>query len=127
MLLLAAAHATRASAPLPGSLSTPPAGWRSWNQFGGGISQELMVSMMEGLADRSRLVDGVPTSLIDLGYNRIGMDDNWQVHLVPAVCSVSVSPCFVSRVTGRYNGCQQCVRSVSVSPCFVTCVPAVSP
>jgi hypothetical protein len=45
---------------------------------GGGISQDLMEAMMKGLADRSRTVDGKPTSLIDLGYNRIGMDDNWQ-------------------------------------------------
>ena len=30
------------------------------------------------LADRSRLVDGKPTSLLDLGFDRIGMDDNWQ-------------------------------------------------
>ena len=31
--------------------------------------------MMTGLADKSRSVDGVPTSLIELGYDRIGMDD----------------------------------------------------
>ena len=33
---------------------------------------------MEGLTDRSRLVNGKPTSLLDLGYSRIGMDDGWQ-------------------------------------------------
>ena len=114
--------------------------------MGGGIDQKLMLAMMEGLADKSRLVDGKPTrsacacaaalqpsrcaacpvrslslplppsplppfffgrlgddhavchttpphaapnaprqrqrphriSLIELGFNRIGMDDNWQ-------------------------------------------------
>ena len=45
---------------------------------GGGISQEIMEAMMAGLADKSRSVGGVPTSLIELGYDRIGMDDNWQ-------------------------------------------------
>jgi alpha-galactosidase len=60
------------------SLPTPPAGWRTWNQFGGDISQELMESMMDRLTDRSRMVDGKPTSLLDLGYSRLGMDDNWQ-------------------------------------------------
>ena len=33
---------------------------------------------MDGLTDRRRLVDGKPTSLLDLGYNQIGMDDGWQ-------------------------------------------------
>ena len=56
-------------------LPTPPAGWRSWNQLGGGISQKIMESMMQGLVDKSRTVDGKPTSLLDLGYSRIGMDE----------------------------------------------------
>ena len=43
-----------------------------------GIDQTLMEAMMAGLADKSRTVDGKHTSLIELGYNRIGMDDNWQ-------------------------------------------------
>ena len=33
---------------------------------------------MDALVDRSRTVDGKPTSLLDLGYNRIGLDDSWQ-------------------------------------------------
>ena len=31
-----------------------------------------------GLADRSRLVDDVPTSLADLGYLTVGIDTCWQ-------------------------------------------------
>ena len=59
-------------------LSAPPRGWRSWNQMGGDISQSQMLAVAEAMVDRSRDVDGKPTSLLDLGYNRIGMDDNWQ-------------------------------------------------
>jgi alpha-galactosidase len=53
-------------------------GWRSWNLFGANVDQTLMEKQMDGLVSRSRLVDGVPTSLADLGYNDIGLDDNWQ-------------------------------------------------
>jgi alpha-galactosidase len=33
---------------------------------------------MAGMVDRSRSVNGVPTSLRDLGYIDVGLDDNWQ-------------------------------------------------
>ncbi len=36
------------------------------------------MSIMTGMVDRSRTVDGVPTSLKDLGYSDVGLDDNWQ-------------------------------------------------
>ena len=57
---------------------TPPMGWRSWNLYGADVSQELIESIMEGMVDRSRIVDGNPTSLCDLGYCDVGLDDNWQ-------------------------------------------------
>jgi hypothetical protein len=76
--LLAALCGLLAAPPLPNQLPTPPAGWRSWNQLGGGISQEIMLAMAKGLTDKSRKVGGEPTSLLELGYNRLGMDDNWQ-------------------------------------------------
>ena len=53
---------------------TPPLGWRSWNLFGAGVTQPLIVSQMAGMVDRSR--GGV--SLLDLGYSDVGLDDNWQ-------------------------------------------------
>mmetsp|Transcript_71242 Transcript_71242/g.87389 ORF Transcript_71242/g.87389 Transcript_71242/m.87389 type:complete len:428 (-) Transcript_71242:1030-2313(-) len=56
----------------------PPLGWRSWNAYHGGINQDLIVKCIDAVTDTSRLVDGVPTSLADLGYNRVGVDDNWQ-------------------------------------------------
>ena len=33
---------------------------------------------MDGMVRRDRLVDGKPTSLCDLGYCDVGLDDNWQ-------------------------------------------------
>jgi hypothetical protein len=34
---------------------------------------------MDGIVSRSRLVNGVPTSLKDLGYSDVGLDDAWQL------------------------------------------------
>ena len=34
---------------------------------------------MLGMTSRRNTVDGVPTSLLDLGYNTVGLDDNWQL------------------------------------------------
>ena len=61
-----------------GGALTPPRGWRSWNQFNGAVTQDDIVRAIRGLTDRSRLVDGVPTSLADLGYGDVGIDDGWQ-------------------------------------------------
>ena len=57
---------------------TPPLGWRTYNAFGGDVSQDLMEEMMEAMVDRSRMVDGKPTSLLDLGYKRAGLDGGWE-------------------------------------------------
>eukprot|EP01047_Picozoa_sp_COSAG01_P052521 COSAG01_NODE_5530_length_4203_cov_9.168860_4_plen_276_part_00 len=50
----------------------------SRNQFGTGIRQELIEAQYTALVSRSRRVDGVPTSLFDLGYSSAGIDDGWQ-------------------------------------------------
>lgn len=61
------------------AILTPPMGWRSWNLFGANVNQQLMESIMNGMVSRKRTVDGVPTSLCDLGYCNVGLDDNWQL------------------------------------------------
>jgi len=38
-----------------------------------------MEQVMAAVASRSRSVDGVPTSLADLGYTDVGLDDGWQL------------------------------------------------
>eukprot|EP00696_Hemimastix_kukwesjijk_P011490 gnl/Hemi2/24422_TR8211_c0_g1_i1.p1 gnl/Hemi2/24422_TR8211_c0_g1~~gnl/Hemi2/24422_TR8211_c0_g1_i1.p1 ORF type:complete len:435 (-),score=140.77 gnl/Hemi2/24422_TR8211_c0_g1_i1:163-1467(-) len=74
VLLLACVHADD-----NGRALTPPLGWRSWNQYECGVSQADIEATFRALADRSRLVDGVPTSLADLGYVDAGLDDCWQL------------------------------------------------
>ena len=56
---------------------TPPLGWRSYNAFGGGPTQADMIKAMDMLVDKSRTVDGKPTSLLELGYDRVGLDGGW--------------------------------------------------
>jgi alpha-galactosidase len=56
----------------------PPMGWRSWNLFGANVNQQLIESIMTGMTSRRNTVDGVPTSLLDLGYKTAGLDDAWQ-------------------------------------------------
>ena len=58
---------------------TPPMGWRSWNLFGANVNQDLIQSQMVGITNKDRLVNGVPTSLLDLGYSDVGLDDAWQL------------------------------------------------
>jgi len=61
-----------------GLAKTPPMGWRSWNLYGANVNQELITSIMDGMVRKDNTVDGVPTSLCDLGYCDVGLDDNWQ-------------------------------------------------
>ena len=63
-----------------GLAQLPPMGWRSWNLFGRNTNQDKIESIMEGMVRRDPRysVDGVPTSLCDLGYCDVGLDDNWQ-------------------------------------------------
>lgn len=53
-----------------------------YNAFGGRVSQAMMTEMMDAMVDRSRTVGGKPTSLLDLGYQHIGLDGGWN-HCFP--------------------------------------------
>ena len=61
-----------------GLARTPPRGFRSWNEFGPNINQNIMQEVMTAMVSRKRSVNGVPTSLADLGYTDAGVDDAWQ-------------------------------------------------
>jgi len=58
-------------------------GWRDWNQYQGAetgahaVTQTIMEANIRGLADKSRMVNGRPTSLAELGYTDVGLDDGW--------------------------------------------------
>eukprot|EP01084_Bolivina_argentea_P126411 223834_1 len=56
----------------------PPMGWRSWNCYNRNINQTVIQSVIDAMVDRSRTVNGKPTSYADVGYSEVGVDDNWQ-------------------------------------------------
>ena len=43
------------------------------------FNQSTIHAMIDMLVDKSRTVDGQPTSLKDLGYDMIGIDEGWEV------------------------------------------------
>ena len=51
----------------------PPLGWRSWNAYGGSVTQAKMEAVMRAMVDTSR-----GFSLKSLGYVFIGLDDGYQ-------------------------------------------------
>jgi hypothetical protein len=48
------------------------------NYYACEIDAAVFERQMDALVDRSRTVDGKPTSLADLGYSTVGIDDCWQ-------------------------------------------------
>ena len=56
---------------------TPPAGFRTWNRFGLSVSQALMERVMHAMV-APLTINGSTTSLKDLLYNDVGLDDGWQ-------------------------------------------------
>ena len=48
---------------------TPQMGWNSWNRFGCGINEKLIIDTIDALNS---------SGLIELGYNYINLDDCWQ-------------------------------------------------
>ena len=55
----------------------PRRSWRSWNQYGWYITEDVILAAAKGLADTSQPIKGMPkgTSLKDLGYSSVGMDE----------------------------------------------------
>ena len=53
-------------------------GWGSYGLYGHEVCQEKMLTVMDAVAARTNKVDGVLTSLCDLGYCVVGLDDFWQ-------------------------------------------------
>eukprot|EP01051_Picozoa_sp_SAG22_P010739 SAG22_NODE_983_length_6163_cov_8.370053_2_plen_409_part_00 len=90
LTIMAAALAPAASAIDNGLGQTPPKGWRSWNFFLSTNNQSVMEAQMRAAVDKSRLVEGRPTSLAELGWDLVAMDDGWQ----KCECNQSMHVCF---------------------------------
>ena len=86
-----------------GMAMPPPLTWRSWNQMGWYITDKVLLQAADGLVDTSRPIKGLPagTSLKDLGYNEVGMDEGW------AACPPS---------TGQHGSSIPVGRNVSIDP-----------
>jgi hypothetical protein len=70
---------TRDAAPAPSRpRACSPRALFVVSQYGGNVNQSKMTATMDRMAARARQVAGKPTSLLDLGYNNVGLDDNWQ-------------------------------------------------
>mmetsp|Transcript_13218 Transcript_13218/g.23511 ORF Transcript_13218/g.23511 Transcript_13218/m.23511 type:complete len:436 (-) Transcript_13218:97-1404(-) len=64
-----------------GLARTPPMGWRSWNQYGRNVDDSVIRSTAAAMTvrrDQSGARDADGMSLLDLGYNDVGLDDFWQ-------------------------------------------------
>ena len=61
-----------------GLAAYPPMGWRSWNCFGGAVSQDKMIATAEAMTRLRKGLDGETTSLLSLGFSNLGLDDGWQ-------------------------------------------------
>ena len=48
-------------------------GWRSWNCYHGDVSQKDIEATIDAIVDKSR-----GTSLLELGFANVGVDDGWQ-------------------------------------------------
>ena len=68
LLLLAALSLLPAAAIENGLGLTPPKGWRSWNFYLSRVNETVMRAQMRAAVDKTRTVNGVPTSLAELGY-----------------------------------------------------------
>ena len=55
----------------------PPMGWRGWLLFGEEPTQQRIESILPAMVARNWSVDGKPTSLCDLGYCDVGLDNGW--------------------------------------------------
>ena len=54
-------------------------GWRSWNAFHTNFNQSTIVAIIDAIVAKREHANGAaPTSLQDLGYNMVGIDEGWE-------------------------------------------------
>lgn len=80
---LAWAGLLQAAADENGRARLPPMGWRSWNCYAADIDQIKISSQIDALVAKrnvagERSSGRVGVSLLDLGYDSIGIDEGWE-------------------------------------------------
>lgn len=63
----------------PNSVLTSVRGWRSWNAVMEDVTQSFITRQVDALTVRRLKVAGKPTSLLDLGFDRVGIDAGWNL------------------------------------------------
>jgi hypothetical protein len=63
----------------PNSVLTAPRGWRSWNAVAEDVTQDFITRQVDALTIRRHSVNGKPTSLLELGFDRVGIDAGWNL------------------------------------------------
>lgn len=53
-------------------------GWRSWNAWESDVTQTKMESVLDALTAPRAIWNGSKVSLLQLGYNRVGIDEGWE-------------------------------------------------
>ena len=69
-----------------GEAKVPPQGWRSWNAFGAGITQDMMMQAVDAMTAKNRTVAGWDgkVSLCDLGT--VAHQENCRGRALLCVC-----------------------------------------
>ena len=61
----------------PNDMVGPIRGWRSWNAVFSDVTQAFITRQVAAITMRRLSIDGVPTSLHDVGFTRVGVDSGW--------------------------------------------------
>ena len=76
------------------------------NCYHGDVSAKKIEATIDAVTSKARTVDGVPTSLADLGYKHVGVDDGWQACNTGKDCSFHAADGKRLRVYGaRQSAC----------------------
>jgi hypothetical protein len=109
-------------------------GWRHWKAFYAHINQDIMEAIMEEMA-RKYPVDGVPTSLADLGYKYVGLGARFPhrsrgpltgAGLHYHTCSCQKLRLETPRQTTTGRTARQCARTAPSSPATRWCTRAMA-
>ena len=73
-----AALLTAGSADDNGRALKPPRGWRSWNCFYADINQTKIAAQIDALVLPRERADGTTTTLQQLGFNSVGIDEGYE-------------------------------------------------
>ena len=81
LLLLLLTPPTTAINPggFPNGVLKSVRGWRSWNAVMEDVTQQFITRQVDALTVRRLSVAGKPTSLLDLGFDRVGIDAGWNL------------------------------------------------